>query len=163
MVHSGAYAALVAARRKLDALWCTKIMKAVSLIFGAILTLVSGLAAAETLTLSCQYKSRSDAGLVDAYQPYSRIDQIVIDTDKPMVQLRVANTIGTNHEEQYTWEGLDNKVCPKPQLQINPSGMISGAQQCGAPVSFYYTPQFHEFMVSILYFGSGAIFVWDCR
>jgi hypothetical protein len=146
-------------------LWyARKIMKAASLIFAAILIFVSGLAAAAgTLTLSCQYKSRSDAGLVDSHQPYSRVDQIFVDTDNSVVQMRVANTIGTDHEERYSWERIDDKACPKPQIRVYPSGIISGAQQCGAPFSFYYSPQFHQFMASILYFGSGAIFVWDCQ
>jgi hypothetical protein len=138
-------------------------MKAASTVLAAILTFVSGVAAAETLTLSCHYKSRSDAGIVDPHQPYSRVDQIFIDTDKSLVQMRVTNTIGTDHEERYSWEGINDKACPMPQIQIDPNGMISGTQQCGASFGFYYTTALHQFMASILYFGSGAIFVWDCR
>jgi hypothetical protein len=101
-------------------------MKLASLVFAASLALVSGLAAAETLTLSCQYKSRSDAGLVDSYQPVSRVDQIFIDTDNAIVQLRVANTIGTSREEVYSHGKMDDKYCLRPLIQINHYGDISG-------------------------------------
>ncbi len=136
-------------------------MKLASLVIAASLALVSGLAAAETLTLSCKYKSRSDAGIVNSHRPVSRVDQIFIDTDNAIVQLRVANTIGTGHEEVYSHEKMDEKYCLRPLIQINSSGNISGTQQCGGTFSFYYTPKLHEFMVADLYLGGGSIFVWD--
>jgi hypothetical protein len=90
---------------------------------------------------------------------FFRVDQIFIDTDKPSLQLRVANTVGTAHEEIYSYVDLGDP-CLKPQVQVI-GNTISGSQQCGAPTGFFYFKDLHQFMLSQLYIGSGVIVVWD--
>jgi hypothetical protein len=143
-------------------------MKALSITFGATLACISNYADAKPMTLACQYKYMSHAGIDDDLQlsrsPYKRVDQIFIDPDTSTVEFRVSNTVGTEKEEIYSWSGTDDRACRKPQIQINSyNSDISGTQQCGASNGFYYTPHFHQFIATILYSGVGATFVWDCH
>ncbi|MFZ3326283.1 MAG: hypothetical protein WA231_10455, partial [Methylocella sp.] len=112
------------------------------------------------LILACKFKTNAEIGdLTRAHHPYTRVDQIVVDTDNSSFELRVANTIGTSHEEVYSYKALDSKSCLKPQIQSLPNGSISGSQQCGAQVGFYYCKALHQFMLSELFIGGGTLFV----
>lgn len=142
-------------------------MLAKSIIFAAVLQSALSLnVRAETLTLACKFKTHAEIGddfLARAHHPYTRVDQIVVDTGNSSFELRVANTIGTSHEEVYSYKGLDSKSCLKPHIQSLSNGCISGSQQCGAPVGFFYCKALHQFMLSELAIGGVALFVWDCE
>jgi hypothetical protein len=122
--------------------------------------LLCAAARSETITLACKLDSHVETGPPDPGNKYFRVDQIFIDTDKPAFELRVANTIGTAHEEVYSHVDLGDP-CRKPQIQVR-GDTISGAQQCGAPIGFFYFKALHQFMLSQLYIEGGVIFVWDC-
>ncbi|MFZ2107045.1 MAG: hypothetical protein WAV18_17005 [Roseiarcus sp.] len=126
----------------------------------AFATALSAAARSETVTLVCKLASHVDTGPPDTANKYFRVDQIFIDTDKPAFELRVANTVGTAHEEVYSHVDLGDP-CRKPQIQVR-GDTISGSQQCGAPIGFFYFKGLHQFMLSQLYVGRGEIFVWDC-
>ncbi len=139
-------------------------MLAKSISFMAVLLSALSLnVSAETLTLVCKFKTHAEIGELSAHHPYTRVDQIVVDTDNSSFELRVANTIGTSHEEVYSYKAIDSKSCLKPQIQSFSNGGISGSHQCGAPVGFYYFKALHQFMLSELFIGGGALFVWDCE
>lgn len=126
----------------------------------AIATALSAAARSETVTLACKFASHVDTGPPDTANKYFRVDQIFIDTEKPAFELRVANTVGTAHEEVYSHVDLGDP-CRKPQIQVR-GDTISGSQQCGAPIGFFYFKGLHQFMLSQLYVGRGEILVWDC-
>lgn len=143
-------------------------MKVISITCAVTLACIFDCADAKPVTLACQYKYMSHVGIDDEAQlsrsPYQRVDQIFIDADSATVEFRISNTIGTEKEEIYSWSGIDDKACRKPQIQINLNNSdISGTQQCGASNGFYYTSQFHQFIATILYSGVGVTFVWDCH
>jgi hypothetical protein len=50
-----------------------------------------------TWTLSCTFENGSYGGEHD-------VNQVFIDTDRPLVELRVAQTIGTKNEHNWTYE-----------------------------------------------------------
>lgn len=126
-------------------------------------------AEAETLTMACKFQSRTPVGAASLGSSFGssfdRIDQIVIDFDKPSFQLRVANTMGTDKEEAYTYEGLDNVNCLKPQIQKqkNQPENIVGSQQCGGAIAFSYFKPLHQLIVSNTFIGGVDIYMWDCR
>lgn len=127
----------------------------------AFATALTAAARSELITLACTLASHVDTGPPDTANKYFRVDQIFIDTDKPAFELRVANTVGTAHEIVYSYVDLGDP-CRKPQIQVR-GDTISGSQQCGAPIGFFYFKGLHQFMLSQLYVGRGEIFVWDCQ
>ena len=138
------------------------IMMRIGVIAVAFAAVLSGTARSETITLACKSVGRTDAGPPNTMNDkYSRVDQIFIDTDKPAFEFRVANTVGTAHEEVYAYADLGDP-CHKPQIQIR-GDTISGSQQCGGPIGFFYFRGLHQFMLSQLYVGGGAIMIWDCQ
>ncbi len=157
-------------------------MLAKSIILAAvILSALSLHVSAEKFTLACKFKTHIGIGIgtladVDgATDAYQRVDQIMIDTDTPSFELRVANTMGTSHEEFYLYGSpytTDNKSCLKPQIQTMSGARItmsddpeeiSGSQECGAPTGFFYDKALHQFVLSELFIGGGSFFEWDCE
>ena len=127
----------------------------------AFATALTAAARSKSITLACTLASHVDTGAPDTANRYFRVDQIFIDTDKPAFELRVANTIGTAHENVYSYVDLGDP-CRKPQIQVR-GDTISGSQQCGSPIGFFYFKGLHQFMLSQLYVGRCEIFVWDCQ
>jgi len=117
---------------------------------------------AKRLTLACTFKTAIGTREVSPTHPYRRVDQIVIDTDNSSWELRVANAVGTPHEEIYSYKEVDHEYCLKPQLQTPGMG-ITGSQQCNTPISFTYYELLHEFTLSWLSVGGGTFFIWECN
>ena len=66
-------------------------------IAAALLALTSPPALAEKWTLSCTFENGSYGGEHD-------VNQVFIETDRPLVELRVAQTMGTKNERKWTYE-----------------------------------------------------------
>jgi hypothetical protein len=69
-------------------------------------------ASAERLTLACAFESGSSDMRRD-------VNQVVFDTDRPQVDLRVAQTMGTNIPVDYTFE---NNAASKDSVQLVSEG-----------------------------------------
>jgi hypothetical protein len=142
-------------------------MKPATIVFAA--ALIPALSApleAETLTLACKLRKFTETSELlspEMKEAFNRVDQIFIDLESPTLELRVANTIGTSHEEVYSFHDLGAESCGKLQIQKLSNGEISGSQQCGAPVGFFYSPGLHQFLMSQLFLGGGVISEWECR
>jgi hypothetical protein len=118
-------------------------------------------ASADEMTMACQFTSKSSSGWINDNHPFTRVDQVFIDTDKPSFQLRIADTIGTAHEESYGFVNL-KAPCKPPEVISDPLKFIIGSQFCGSAFSFHYDHLNHILRVSELYINGGAVFTWTC-
>jgi hypothetical protein len=72
-------------------------MTRISIIIGAFVVLSAPPASAEKLTLACTFDGGSFGRERD-------VNQVFIDTDRPQVDLRIAQTMGTNNPVDWTFQ-----------------------------------------------------------
>jgi hypothetical protein len=129
---------------------------------------------ADPLILACDFLETTKIGHPFIYpsEPYTQIDQIAIDFDKPSIELRVAKTIGTKHEVTFRFSEIPGKnmSCAAPkirkygnELSSVLNGNINGSWECGGINSFYYSASSKKFYLSELNTVGGAIFLWHCE
>src|SRR5262245_11563484 len=81
-------------------------------VIGAAVVLCTTPASAERLTLACTFESGTFGREQD-------VNQVIFDTERPRVDLRVAQTMGTNSEVDWTFE---NNVGRKDSIQMVSEG-----------------------------------------
>ena len=81
-------------------------------VVGAFVVLGAPPASAEKLTLACTFESGNSGTEQD-------VNQVIFDTERPRVDLRVAQTMGTNNPVDYTFE---NNAESKDTIQMVSEG-----------------------------------------
>jgi hypothetical protein len=116
----------------------------------------SGVGAA-TLTMSCAYIDGTPTnGTRDVF-----INQIVVNTDRPTITLRVAQTIGTNSPMEWVFDTLNGNalsVIDQPDGSFSASGLRSGSV-----TAFVYAKQSGVLIWSYSSRFGGEAYRFTCR
>ncbi|AMJ60196.1 hypothetical protein [Bosea sp. PAMC 26642] len=119
--------------------------------------MVQGAAQAATLTMSCAYVDGTPTnGTRDVF-----INQIVVNTDRPMITLRVAQTIGTNAPMEWVFDTVNGNalsVIDQPDGSFSASGVRSGSV-----TAFVYAKQSGVMIWSYSSRFGGEAYRFTCR
>ena len=114
-------------------------------------------AEARTLTMSCAYVDGTPTtGTRDVF-----INQIIVNTDKPMITLRVAQTIGTNSPMEWVFDTANGNalsVIDQPDGSFSASGIRSGSV-----TAFVYAKQSGVMIWSYSSRFGGEAYRFTCR
>lgn len=127
-------------------------------LLGACLAMLA-LAGAEaaTLTMSCAYVDGTPTnGTRDVF-----INQIIVNTDRPMITLRVAQTIGTNSPMEWVFDTANGNalsVIDQPDGSFSASGIRSGSV-----TAFVYAKQSGVMIWSYSSRFGGEAYRFTCR